>query len=82
MVQNFLPLATSSVVTAAAKQHNADLIVMGTHGRGLLARAVLGSVADGVIRHAECPVLTVSRATAARTQPGTAQSPPAPQPPR
>ena len=36
-----------------------ELIVMGTHGRGALGHFLLGSVADKVIRHAPCPVLTV-----------------------
>ena len=36
-----------------------DLIVMGTHGRVGLAHAVLGSVAEKVVRRARCPVLTV-----------------------
>lgn len=36
-----------------------DLIVMGTHGRTGLARMVLGSVAEAVVRTAPCPVLTV-----------------------
>lgn len=36
-----------------------DLVVMGTHGRGLLGHALLGSVAEKVVRHAPCPVLTV-----------------------
>ena len=35
-----------------------DLIVMGTHGRSGLAHAVLGSVAEKVVRRAKCPVLT------------------------
>ena len=34
-----------------------DLIVMGTHGRTGLGRAMLGSVAEKVVRHAKCPVL-------------------------
>ncbi len=38
---------------------NCDLIVMGTHGRAGLKRLVLGSVAEGVLRRAPCPVLTV-----------------------
>ena len=42
-----------------AKTRNIDLIVMGTHGRGAFAHAVLGSVAEKVIRNAPCPVLTV-----------------------
>ncbi len=37
----------------------ADLIVMGTHGRGGFERLVLGSVAEKVLRKAPCPVLTV-----------------------
>jgi nucleotide-binding universal stress UspA family protein len=36
-----------------------DLVVMGTHGRTGLARILLGSVAEQVVRHAPCPVLTV-----------------------
>ena len=36
-----------------------DLIVLGTHGRGLMATLLLGSVAEQVLRHATCPVLTV-----------------------
>jgi nucleotide-binding universal stress UspA family protein len=37
----------------------ADLIVMGTHGRGGLSRLLAGSVAEGVMRKAACPVLTL-----------------------
>lgn len=36
-----------------------DLIVMGTHGRSGRLRSMLGSVAEGVVRNAPCPVLTV-----------------------
>jgi nucleotide-binding universal stress UspA family protein len=36
-----------------------DLVVMGTHGRSGLARFLLGSVAEGVVRHAPCSVLAV-----------------------
>jgi nucleotide-binding universal stress UspA family protein len=42
-----------------AKSGNIDLIVMGTHGRTGLARVVLGSVTEAVVRAAPCPVLTV-----------------------
>jgi|SRR5579871_987479 len=36
-----------------------DLIVVGTHGRGGLGKLLLGSVAEDVLRHAPCPVLTI-----------------------
>ncbi len=42
-----------------AKQHEVDLIVMGTHGRGAIEHMLLGSVAEKVVRKAPCPVLTV-----------------------
>ena len=42
-----------------AKQHEIELIVLGTHGRGPVGEMLLGSVADRVIRTAPCPVLTV-----------------------
>jgi len=41
------------------KKHNIDLLVMGTHGRTGLGKAMLGSVAETVFRQCECPVLTV-----------------------
>src|SRR5262249_22117065 len=40
-----------------------DLILLGTHGRTGLARALIGSVAERVVRHATCPVLTVRSGT-------------------
>lgn len=42
-----------------AKETNIDLIVMGTHGRGVLAHVLMGSVTEKVVRKAPCPVLTV-----------------------
>jgi nucleotide-binding universal stress UspA family protein len=42
-----------------AKEREVDLIVMGTHGRGLVAHLLLGSVAERLVRSAPCPVLTV-----------------------
>jgi nucleotide-binding universal stress UspA family protein len=46
-------------VVAAAEEWPADLIVMGTHGRGGFERFILGSVAEKVLRSSPCPVLTV-----------------------
>lgn len=56
---------TQAIVDRAKTDHY-DLIVMGTHGRRGLARVVMGSVAEGVVRGAECPVLTVHLPTGAR----------------
>ena len=44
-----------------AKEQRTDLIVMGTHGRRGLIHAVMGSVAETVVRTAPCPVLTVRK---------------------
>lgn len=44
---------------AEAAEWPADLIVVGTHGRGGTARALLGSVAEAVVRDAECSVLVI-----------------------
>ena len=42
-----------------ADEYDIDLIVMGTHGRRGVDRYLLGSVAEKVVRTADCPVLTV-----------------------
>jgi len=47
------------VIVDAAKQHKADLIAMGTHGRTGIAHLLLGSTAERVVQHAGCPVMTV-----------------------
>ncbi len=48
-------------IVRAAKSRHADVIVMGTHGRGAMAKLFLGSVAERVIGSAPCPVLTVRK---------------------
>jgi nucleotide-binding universal stress UspA family protein len=48
-----------SELVHAAKEENVDLIIIGTHGRGAIAHALLGSIAEKVVRLAPCPVLTV-----------------------
>jgi nucleotide-binding universal stress UspA family protein len=47
------------VINQTATELGIDLIVMGTHGRRGLSRALLGSVAENVVRTAPCAVLTV-----------------------
>ncbi len=46
-------------IVKAAKEKDVDLIVMGTHGRTGLAHALIGSVAEKVVHHAHCGVLTI-----------------------
>jgi len=53
----------SDAIVLEARRWNAGLIVMGTHSRGGLKRMVLGSVAEGVVRHASVPVLLVRQPT-------------------
>ena len=46
-------------IVKLARAEDADMIVMGTHGRTGLAHVLIGSVAEKVVRMAPCPVLTV-----------------------
>lgn len=64
-------------IVACAQKQQADLIVMGTHGRSGLQRLMIGSVADKVIRTAPCPVLTVQEPQKAK---GSKKSGKAPDP--
>ncbi len=50
---------TDQQILEAKERHKTDFIVMGSHGAGELERAVLGSVASTVTRHADCPVMVV-----------------------
>ena len=49
----------ANVILAEAERWQAELIVIGTHGRSGFSRLVLGSVAEGVVRSASMPVLLV-----------------------
>jgi universal stress protein A len=61
-----LPLSSMDLLTGSAARRivehaeatGANLIVMGTHGRGGLGHLLLGSIAEKVVRTAKCPVLT------------------------
>jgi nucleotide-binding universal stress UspA family protein len=46
-------------IVDAAEAERADLVVVGSHGRSGVGRAIVGSVSDHVVRHAPCPVLVV-----------------------
>jgi nucleotide-binding universal stress UspA family protein len=49
----------AKTILAYAEEIDADVVVVGTHGRSGVKRYVLGSVAERLVRHATCPVLTV-----------------------
>ena len=51
--------ATANEIVKYAKDADIDLVVVGTHGRGAVAKLLMGSVAERVVRTADCPVLTV-----------------------
>ncbi|MFN8006187.1 MAG: universal stress protein [Terriglobia bacterium] len=48
-----------TAILQTAQERKADLIVMGTHGRGGISRVMLGSVTERVLREAHCPVLSM-----------------------
>jgi len=58
--------ATAIVQTAA--DEGADFIVIGTHGRTGLTRLLMGSVAEAVVRRAQCPVLTIKQPASVEAQ--------------
>ncbi|HEY6102911.1 MAG TPA: universal stress protein [bacterium] len=66
--------STPEQILAAAERLNADIIVMGTHGRTGIRRALVGSVAEEVLRHTHRPVLVIPQAVpeAARPREGVA----------
>ncbi|NYH14110.1 universal stress protein [Paraburkholderia bryophila] len=53
----------AAVLARAASGHEADLVVMGTHGRHGMCRVLLGSVAESFVRIANAPVLLVRHAS-------------------
>lgn len=60
-VRDALPVAG---ILAAIAEHEPDLVVMGTHGRGGLARLMYGSVTEAVLAATNVPVLTINRTDA------------------
>lgn len=73
-----VPVDTSAVagycpaaIYEAAAKEGADLIIISTHGRTGLSHAFIGSVAEGTVRHAACPVLVVPSFARVHKQPIT-----------
>jgi universal stress protein A len=54
----------AEAILQLVESENVDLIVMGTHGRRGITRLLMGSVAETVVRRANCPVLTVKQPAA------------------
>jgi len=46
-------------IVRVAEEHHASMLILGTHGYTGWNRLTLGSIAEYVVRHAPCPVLTV-----------------------
>ena len=53
--------AADKIIIETAKEWNADLIVVGSHGRNFWGRTMIGSVSDSVVHHAPCSVLLVRK---------------------
>lgn len=64
IVREFITGVPADSILDYADKVKADMIVMGTHGRTGLARLLMGSVAEVVLRSARCPVLVVKQPTA------------------
>lgn len=58
----------SEEILRIARARHADLIVIGSRGRGPVPGALLGSVSAAVVRHAECPVVVVKSKARARVE--------------
>jgi nucleotide-binding universal stress UspA family protein len=74
VVSEIVQSTASEALVEASRQ--ADLVVVGTHGRGPVRSFLLGSVSQSVIRHAQCPVVVmppVHEAQADRTEVATAR---------
>jgi nucleotide-binding universal stress UspA family protein len=59
---------TALEIVSFAKNEHSDLIVVGTHGRTGISHALMGSVAEKIVRTAACPVLTIRARDEAATE--------------
>jgi nucleotide-binding universal stress UspA family protein len=60
-------------ICAAAEKFEPRFLVIGSHGWGVVRRALFGSVSTGVLHHAKCPVVVVRRTDLAGATNGTAE---------
>jgi nucleotide-binding universal stress UspA family protein len=67
----------ATVIAETAAEIDADLVVMGTHGRTGFTRFIMGSVAEEVLRKATCPVLTVRDVATVKVEEPVAAAEPA-----
>jgi len=67
VLTTIIGLPAQEILARLQQQPAIDLVVMATHGRGGVARLMMGSVADRVVRSAPCPVLTVKGHAAGAT---------------
>lgn len=67
--------APAQAIVGAAREHNIDLIVMGSHGRGRVSAALMGSVSQAVVHDSPVPVLVVHASERAEAE--LAHEPPA-----
>jgi nucleotide-binding universal stress UspA family protein len=58
-------------IAGYAREQDIDIIVIGTHGRGMMGHLLMGNVAEKVVRAAPCPVLTVHHPEHEFIQPDT-----------
>ena len=68
-----LGLPASEILDRLQEDPKIDLVVMATHGRGGVARMVMGSVTDKIIRSAPCPVVTLRAHPHTDEQPASAR---------
>jgi nucleotide-binding universal stress UspA family protein len=57
----------ATAIVQTADDEHADFIVIGTHGRTGLTRLLMGSVAEAIVRRAQCPVLTIKQPASVET---------------
>ena len=66
--------APANEIVRYAEEHGADVVVLGSHGHGLVRKFLLGSVADKLVRQAPCAVLVVAHRTLRHAAPAAPAS--------